>query len=46
MDDGTEQMKKTGEVFQLMFETINKVVDQIEAMSNSLYDVIDDAPPD
>jgi methyl-accepting chemotaxis protein len=45
VDDGTGQMKKTGEVFQLMFETINKVVDQIEEMSNSLYGVIDDAHP-
>jgi len=45
VDDGTGQMEKTGEVFQLMFETINKVVDQIEMMANSLYDVIDGAHP-
>lgn len=45
VDDGTGQMQTTGEVFNKMFATINEVVQQIESMANSLYDVIDNSQP-
>lgn len=45
VDDGTGQMQTTGEVFNKMFATINEVVQQIESMDNSLYDVIDNSQP-